>query len=59
MTAPVIILVRPQLVENIGAAARAMMNCNLSELRLVEPRDGWPLVSPQKERAYNASSAYG
>ena len=40
--APVIILVRPQLGENIGAAARAMMNCGLSELRLVAPRDGWP-----------------
>jgi tRNA/rRNA methyltransferase len=56
MTAPTVILVRPQLVENIGAAARAMMNCNLSELRLVEPRDGWPLVSPQKERAGAAAS---
>ena len=40
--APVIILVRPQLGENIGAAARAMMNCGLNELRLVAPRDGWP-----------------
>ena len=39
---PVIILVRPQLGENIGAAARAMMNCGLSDLRLVAPRDGWP-----------------
>jgi len=42
MTAPVIILVRPQLGENIGAAARAMKNFGLSELRLVAPRDGWP-----------------
>jgi len=32
------------------------MNCNLSELRLVSPRDGWPLTSPQKERAMAASS---
>ena len=40
--APVIILVQPQLGENIGMAARAMMNCGLSELRLVRPRDGWP-----------------
>jgi tRNA/rRNA methyltransferase len=40
--APVIILVRPQLGENIGMAARAMLNCGLSELRLVAPRDGWP-----------------
>ncbi len=39
---PVIILVRPQLGENIGASARAMMNCGLTELRLVSPRDGWP-----------------
>ena len=30
------------MAENIGAAARAMMNCDLSELRLVAPRDGWP-----------------
>ena len=39
---PVVILVRPQLGENIGAAARAMMNCGLYDLRLVAPRDGWP-----------------
>ncbi|MEX0923299.1 MAG: RNA methyltransferase [Rhodovibrionaceae bacterium] len=39
---PVVILVRPQLGENIGMAARAMLNCGLSELRLVAPRDGWP-----------------
>ena len=39
---PVIVLVRPQLGENIGKAARAMLNFGLSELRLVEPRDGWP-----------------
>ncbi len=39
---PVIILVNPQLGENIGAAARAMANFGLFELRLVNPRDGWP-----------------
>ncbi|MET4806615.1 RNA methyltransferase [Limibacillus sp. MBR-115] len=39
---PVVVLVRPQLGENIGMVARAMMNCGLGELRLVEPRDGWP-----------------
>lgn len=39
---PAIILVEPQLGENIGTAARAMLNCGLSELRLVRPRDGWP-----------------
>ncbi len=41
-SAPKVILVRPQLGENIGAVARAMMNCGLSDLRLVAPRDGWP-----------------
>jgi tRNA/rRNA methyltransferase len=39
---PVVILARPQMGENIGAAARAMMNCGLPDLRLVAPRDGWP-----------------
>jgi tRNA/rRNA methyltransferase len=39
---PIIVLVRPQLGENIGKAARAMLNFALTELRLVEPRDGWP-----------------
>lgn len=39
---PVIVLVRPQLGENIGKAARAMLNFGLSEMRLVAPRDGWP-----------------
>ena len=42
MRGPVIILVRPQLGENIGMAARAMWNFGLEELRLVAPRDGWP-----------------
>ncbi|NML06855.1 RNA methyltransferase [Sphingomonas sp. G-3-2-10] len=40
--APVIVLVRPQLGENIGKAARAMLNFGLTDLRLVSPRDGWP-----------------
>ncbi len=39
---PAIILVEPQLGENIGMVARAMANFGLSELRLVNPRDGWP-----------------
>ena len=39
---PVIVLVRPQMGENIGAAARAMRNFGLRDLRLVAPRDGWP-----------------
>lgn len=42
MTAPAIILVRPQLGVNIGACARAMLNFGLTDLRLVSPRDGWP-----------------
>jgi len=40
--APAIVLVQPQLGENIGMAARAMLNCGLADLRLVKPRDGWP-----------------
>ena len=39
---PAIILVEPQLGENIGAAARAMLNCGLADLRLVRPREEWP-----------------
>jgi tRNA/rRNA methyltransferase len=40
--AAAVILVNPQLGENIGTAARAMANFGLDELRLVNPRDGWP-----------------
>lgn len=39
---PIIVLVRPQLGENIGKAARAMLNFGLTEMRIVNPRDGWP-----------------
>ena len=39
---PIIILVNPQMGENIGATARAMLNCGLCHLRIVNPRDGWP-----------------
>lgn len=50
---PVVILVRPQLADNIGAVARAMGNGGLFHLRLVAPRDGWP-----QEKAWrNASGA--
>lgn len=42
MNRPAIVLVRPQLGENIGAVARAMLNFGLDDLRLVSPRDGWP-----------------
>jgi tRNA/rRNA methyltransferase len=48
---PVIVLVEPQLGDNIGASARAMANFGLSQLRLVKPRDGWP-----NRRAYIAAS---
>lgn len=40
--APFVVLVRPQMGENVGAAARAMLNFGLERLRLVDPRDGWP-----------------
>lgn len=39
---PVIILVNPQMGENIGAAARSMLNFGLRQMRIVNPRDGWP-----------------
>ena len=42
LAGPIIVLVEPQLGENIGAAARAMANFGLARLRLVSPRDGWP-----------------
>lgn len=48
---PVVILNASQLAENIGAAARVMANFGLSELRLVNPRDGWP-----QERAWASAS---
>ncbi len=48
---PAIILVNPQLGENIGTAARAMYNCGLTDMRLVKPRDAWP-----NERAKAAAS---
>ena len=48
---PAIILVHPQLGENIGMVARAMANFGLAELRLVNPRDGWP-----SEKAISAAS---
>jgi tRNA/rRNA methyltransferase len=49
--APVVVLVNPQLGENIGTAARAMANFGLHELRIVDPRDGWP-----NEKAIAAAS---
>lgn len=48
---PAMVLVVPQLGDNIGAAARAMLNFALTDLRLVAPRDGWP-----NPRAWKAAS---
>jgi tRNA/rRNA methyltransferase len=45
---PIIVLVEPQLGENIGAAARVMANFGLSRLRLVKPRDGWPSLQARR-----------
>ena len=52
---PAVILVRPQMGENIGSAARAMMNCGLHDLRLVAPRDGWPNAAAVPMSAGGAS----
>lgn len=49
--APAVILVQPQLSENIGTSARAMLNCGLTDMRLVRPRENW-----LSERAVAASS---
>jgi tRNA/rRNA methyltransferase len=51
LAGPVVILVEPQLGENIGMAARAMGNFALSRLRIVKPRDGWPNLSAQRAAA--------
>jgi tRNA/rRNA methyltransferase len=48
---PIFVLVNPQLGENIGTAARAMANFGVNEMRIVEPRDGWP-----NKKAFSASS---
>jgi tRNA/rRNA methyltransferase len=52
---PIVVLVEPQLGQNIGTAARAMANFGLSRLRLVKPRDGWPDV--QATRAASGADA--
>src|ERR1700754_367020 len=51
LTGPVVILVEPQLGENIGMAARAMGNFGLTRLRIVNPRDGWPNIAAQRAAA--------
>jgi tRNA/rRNA methyltransferase len=45
---PIVVLVEPQLGENIGAAARVMANFGLARLRLVKPRDGWPNLQARR-----------
>ena len=52
---PAVILVDPQLGENIGMVARAMLNCGLDDLRLVRPRDGWP--NPAAEAAASGATS--
>jgi tRNA/rRNA methyltransferase len=51
LAGPVVILVEPQLGENIGMAARAMGNFGLTRLRIVKPRDGWPNLHAQRAAA--------
>ncbi len=53
---PAFILVRPQLAVNIGMCARAMANFGLDDLRLVNPREGWPRSDEYREVAYSAAA---
>src|SRR6516164_9064911 len=53
---PAVILVRPQLAVNIGMCARAMANFGLDDLRLVNPRDGWPRSGDYRKVAYAAAA---
>jgi tRNA/rRNA methyltransferase len=48
---PIVVLVEPQLGQNIGTVARAMANFGLARLRLVKPRDGWPNIQAQRAAA--------
>ncbi len=61
---PAVVLVEPQLGENIGMVARAMANFGLSELRLVNPRDGWPsetarAAASKADHVIDGASVYG
>ena len=61
--APVVVLVEPQLGENIGAVARAMANFGLSRLRLVRPRQAWPndkarMMAAGADRILEAAELY-
>jgi len=51
LAGPVVVLVEPQLGENIGMCARAMGNFGLTQLRIVNPRDGWPNMAAQRAAA--------
>jgi tRNA/rRNA methyltransferase len=51
-----VVLVRPQLAVNIGMCARAMANFGLDDLRLVNPKSGWPRTDEYREVAYNAAA---
>ena len=53
---PAVILVRPQLAVNIGMCARAMANFGLDDLRLVNPREGWPRSDEYRKVAYSAAA---
>jgi len=53
---PAVILVRPQLAVNIGMCARAMANFGLDDLRLVNPREGWPRNDEYRDIAYSAAA---
>jgi tRNA/rRNA methyltransferase len=53
---PAVILVRPQLAVNIGMCARAMANFGLDDLRLVNPRQGWPRTDDYRDVAYSAAA---
>src|SRR5580700_10152215 len=53
---PAVILVRPQLAVNIGMCARAMANFGLADLRLVNPREGWPRNDEYRDVAYSAAA---
>src|SRR5579863_9585709 len=53
---PAIVLVRPQLAVNIGMCARAMANFGLDDLRLVNPKAGWPRVDEYRDVAYSAAA---
>src|SRR5262245_54185972 len=61
---PIVVLVEPQLGENIGAAARAMANFGLSRLRLVRPVQGWPnekarVMAAGADRILDGAELYG